>query len=297
MNTVTFEPLDSKFGRKVVGVDLRKLPEPDVLVQLTNALMQHKVLLFRHQNLTTQQYAEFGRAWSGRTRVDSFKEMHVPGFDDMNIIGNVGELFSDADYRNGAAFWHTDCAAEVNPDATTMLYCIHALPKDGETVIADMELAYRDLDVDTQVKIESLMAYHCYAGARPILGGKQDWEHGLTPVTEETQKNFPAPVSRPVVRKHSVTGRKGLYAPGGSIFQIEGIQDADAHELLWSLKEHATQDKYCYAHRYQVGDLIMWDNTSTMHYGKPVPAASGTNDRRLMHRMSPLGIPVGVSQI
>lgn len=297
MSLIAFKSLHQSFGKEVLGVNLQSKLKFDVLSKLTQALMDNKVLLFRDQNLNSEQLAEFGRAWSGRTRIDSFTEMHVPGYDDINVIGNVGELFADADYRNGAAFWHTDCAAENDPDATTMLYCIHALPENGETVLADMELAYFDLDDDIKNQIDELTARHCYAGARPILGGKQSWEHELTPVTEETERNFPAPVNRPIARTHSITGRKGLYAPAGSIFEVPGMPDREANELMFSLKVHATQDKYCYAHQYKPGDVLVWDNTSTMHYGKPVAAATGDHDRRLMHRISPLGIPVGVKSM
>ena len=291
MKNFSTTALSPHFGLSIKGVHLPVDLNENLITAFSKLLMEHKVLLLRDQQITPSEYADFGRQWTGKTRVDSFTEMHVPGYQDMNMVGNVGELFRDPGYRNGAAFWHTDCAAEPDPNAITMLYCIHALAKDGETVFANMQAAYEALDKKTKSEIENLTAHHCYAGAKPILGGREEWEFPLTPVTGETAENFPDPVVRPLVRAHSVTGAKSLYAPAGSAFAIEGMPHEDANALMHKLKLHAIQREFCYSHQYRPGDLIIWDNTSTLHYATPTNAATGEHDRRLMHRISPLGLP------
>ena len=213
MSNISFQPLPGQmgkqqFGMEVLGVDVAAGVEQSLLMEMAQVFVQQKVLLIRNQMLTTEQYAAFGRSWASTTRIDSFTEMHVPGFDDINIIGNVGPLFEDEAYRNGASFWHTDCAAEPDADATTMLYCLKAPANGGETVIADMQWAYDDLDQEIKTKIDPLIAHHCYAGAKPIIGGREIWEHPLTPVSEETAKNFPPAVTRPLVRPHTITSTK-----------------------------------------------------------------------------------------
>ena len=290
-HNINFHPLTTHFGAQASGLNIAQGVDESTLEVLAQALIEHKLLVIRNQNLSTEQYAKFGRAWTDKTRIDSFTEMHVPGYDDINIIGNVGEIFKDEGYRNGAAFWHTDCAAEVDPNAITMLYCIHALEKEGETVFADMAAAYQGLDSQTKNQIEHLEAWHCYAGAKPVLGGREPWEFSLTPVTEETSDNFPDPVKRPIVRRHSLSDTPCLYAPAGSAFAIEGMDNDDAFNLMLKLKRHAISEQYCYQHSYQPGDLVMWDNTSTLHLAKPTNAATGDHDQRLLHRISPLGLP------
>ena len=291
MLEVTKHLISKFFGLEIRGLDLSKNITKRTLTDLSRDLMEHKLLLLRAQNLSTEQFAHFGRGWSVKTRIDGFEEMTVPGFRDINIVGNVGKLYQDEGYRNGAAFWHTDCAAEPDANATTMLYCIHALEADGETVFADMEEAYRMLPVHIKQKIQGLNGLHCYAGAKSVLGGRESWEHPLTPVTEDTASQLPRPVLKPLVRKHSVTGRTGLYAPAGSMFQIEGMDDPEANELMQALKKHATDRRFSYKHYYQPGDLVIWDNSCTMHYAKPTDAATGDHDRRLMYRICPLGLP------
>ena len=284
-------PLTSGLGLEVAGLDIAAGLDESTISDLSRLIMDHKVLLFRSQSLTPEQYAKFGRSWCHTTRVDSFHEMHVEGFDDMNKVGNCGELFKDKGYRNGAAFWHTDCAAEPDPNALTMLYSIYAPASEGETVLADMEQAYDALDANAQEQIADVQAWHAYSGARTVLGGREKWEFPLTPVTDNTAANFPDPVQRPLVRCHSITGRKSLYSPAGSAFSIEGIAPDEAHDLMRKLKRHATQERFCYRHSWQVGDILMWDNSSTMHYASPTQYAQNEADRRLMYRMCPLGLP------
>ena len=154
-----------------------------------------------------------------------------------------------------------------------------------------MEAAYRTLPKKLKQQVQGLTGKHCYAGAKPILGGREEWEFPLTPVTDETADQFPPPVDKPVVRQHSVSGRSGLYAPAGSMFAIEGVQNDEAYQLMHSVKLHAIKNRYCYSHQYRPGDVVMWDNTNTMHYAKPSEAATGDHDRRLMHRICPLGLP------
>lgn len=291
MNDFVVKKLGKTFVAEIDDIDLSKPLSAKILHDLSHALMDHKVLVLRHQDLTTEQYASFARGWSDSIRIDSFTEMHVPGFSDMNMVGNYGELFKDDGYRNGAAFWHTDCAAEKDPNATTMLYSIYTPKNLGMTVFADMEAAYNELDPEAQSEYSELVVEHCYAGAMAILGGREDWEHELTTTTDETIENLPDPVQRPLVRTHSVTNRKALYAPAGSGFHIPGMAFDKADRLMRTLKRFATEPRFCYEHRYRPGDLVMWDNSSTMHFAQPVEAATGVDDRRLLYRMCPLGLP------
>ena len=186
VSDISLIPLPGAFGAEVRGVDIAAGLQTVDFPALASALMVHKVLLLRDQRLTTGAYAVFGRTW-GPTRIDGFTEMNVPGFDDVLKVGNTGQLLDQDAYRNGASFWHTDCAAEPDPNATTMLYCIHAPAQNGETIIADMQSAYDALDQVTRFEIADLMAHHCYSGTREVMGGREPWEHEIVPVTEKTE--------------------------------------------------------------------------------------------------------------
>ena len=290
MPELSLAPLPAPFGAEVHGIDLAGGVGADTLRALALAFVEHKALLFRDQDLSPDAYAALARSW-GTPRVDGFAERNVPGFDYMATVGNVGGVNVQEAYRNGASFWHTDCAAEADPNATTMLYCREAPAQGGETLIADMEAAYEALDEPTRREIEPLVAIHRYSGTGEIVGGREDWEHSLQPVSGETAKRLPPPARRPVARRHSVTGRKGLYSPAGSMVAIEGMAREPAHRLMRRLKLHALGEEFRYAHRYRPGDLLMWDNTSTLHFARPIGAPTSPHDRRLLYRIVPLGLP------
>ncbi len=290
MSELSLSPLPAPFGAVVHGVDLSRDLGADTLRALALAFVEHKALLFRDQALSPEAYAAFARAW-GVPRVDGFAERNVPGFDYMATVGNVGGVNAQEAYRNGASFWHTDCAAEADPDATTMLYCLEAPARGGETLIADMEAAYEALDEETRREIEPLVAVHRYSGTGEIVGGREEWEHPLQPVSEETARRLPPPARRPVARRHSVTGRRGLYSPAGSMVAIEGMAREASHRLMRRLKLHAIGEEFRYAHRYRPGDLLMWDNTSTLHFARPIGAPTDRHERRLLYRIVPLGLP------
>ena len=276
-------------GAEICGLDISAPIAPSTLRELAEAYVDHKVLLFRNQTLSPSALAEFAHCW-GTPRIDAFTDKNVPGFAEVSQVGNVGELLERDEYRNGASFWHTDCAAQANPDACTMLYCLHAPHTGGETILADMQAAYEALDRITQTDIDQVVVHHCYSGTRPIIGGREPWEGKLEPFDEKTESNLPAPAVRSLVRAHSVTGRKGLYSPAGSIFHVESMAQDQAHELIRRLKLHAIDDSFCYRHRYQPGDLLMWDNTATMHCATPVGTVAESGPR-LLYRVAPLGLP------
>ena len=290
MSELALTPLPGPMGAEVRGVDIARGVGAETRYALALAFVEHKILLFRGQDLPPVAYAAFARAW-GTPRIDGFAERNIPGFDYMSAVGNVGGVNVREEYRNGASFWHTDCAAEADPNATTMLYCLQVPERGGETVIADMEAAYEALDESTRREIEPLVAVHRYSGTGEIVGGREDWEHPLQPVTEETARRLPPPARRPVARRHSVTGRKGLYSPAGSMVAVEGMDPDPAHRLMRRLKLHAIADEFCYEHRYRPGDLLMWDNTSTLHCARPIGAPTGPEDCRLLYRIVPLGLP------
>ncbi len=290
MAALELHPLARTFAAEVRGVDLASGIDEATLEALAFAFVDHKVLLLRDQHMTAETFAAFARAW-GRPRIDGFAERNVAGYEDMSTVGNVGAVNEREEYRNGASFWHTDCAAEPDPDATTMLWCLEAPAEGGETLVADMEAAWEALDRETRQAIDTLVAVHMYSGTGEVLGGREDWEHPLQPVSEETARRLPPATRRPVARPHTVTGRRSLYSPAGSMVAIDGMEPEDAHRLMRRLKLHAIAGEFRYTHRYRPGDLLMWDNTRTLHSARPIGAPDHPSNRRLLYRIVPLGLP------
>mgnify|MGYP005634099475 CR=1 FL=1 len=291
MSDRRFAPLPAPFGVEGHGLDVAKGVDADDLLALAQALVEHKLVLLRGQTPTPEAYRAFAASW-GPPRVDGFAESNLAGFDDIGRVGNTGGVLEQEAYRRGAGFWHTDCAAEPEPNAITMLYCILAPRSGGETVVADLQAAYEALDDETRQRINPLMTRHVYSGTQPLLGGREDWEHELQPVSEETRARIPQGSRRPLVWRHAITGRKGLYAPAGSMVSIDGMTDGEAHVLMRRLKLHAIEERFCYRHKYRPGDILIWDNTTTTHCAGEVGPAVTEADQRLLYRICPLGLPL-----
>ena len=142
-----------------------------------------------------------------------------------------------------------------------------------------------------QARIETLSARHSYVGTQPSIDGREAWEYPLTTYADTSISNLPQGEVRPLVRRHSLTGREGLYAPAGSIIAIDGMTQAEAGRLVRQLKLHAVADEFCYRHKYQPGDVLMWDNSATSHCATPVRPAVSETDKRLLYRTVRVELP------
>jgi alpha-ketoglutarate-dependent 2,4-dichlorophenoxyacetate dioxygenase len=170
----------------------------------------------------------------------------------------------------GNRLWHSDSSFKVVPAKYSILHS-HSVPSSGgNTEFADMRTAYDALDAAIKKEIEDLICEHSQIFSRQQLG--------FTDFTDEERARF-APVRQRLVRTHPSTGRKSLFLAshaGG----ILGWPVPEARAFLRDLVEHATQRQFVYAHHWQVGDLVMWDNRRTMHRVRPYPAHEPRDMRR-----------------
>jgi alpha-ketoglutarate-dependent 2,4-dichlorophenoxyacetate dioxygenase len=140
-----------------------------------------------------------------------------------------------------------------------MLYARSIPPVGGNTEFTDLRAAWDTLAAPLQSRVRGLWAEHSILNSRRKIGIRE--------FTVEEAEAF-APVLRPLVREIPESGRTSLYL-AAHIGRIEGLAEEEASELLEALTSHATLPQFRYAHRWRVGDLVMWDNRCTMHRGMP----------------------------
>lgn len=281
---LSLEPLGGPFGRAVHGVDIRRGVAGRELRTLCDALYEHRLIVLKGQQCDEGQYIAFGRRW-GEPITHIFDDDRVPGHAALLTIGNTGEHQRDALIRNSSAYWHTDHAYQAEVATATMLYALKVPDIGGETRFADQKTAYDELDPATRRRIDGLEALHFYAAT-----AGRDGEHACAPLSEE-QAALAPPVRHRLVREHSVTGVKALYAVAGTAFTIEGLPDEEAQVLIAQLKAHATKEEFVYEHRYEVGDIAIWDTQATLHCGKPIGAPNGPGTERVLWRICVRGKP------
>ena len=273
------------FGAEIHGLDLAGDLPDSLMGEILDALYAHRIVVIKNQGLDEAQYLDFGRRL-GRPVAHALDHLRMPGWPEIEPIGNVNEKDRDAAVRNGAAFWHTDQSYEAEPASMIVLYALEMPEDGGETLIADMRSAWEDLDGDTRSRIGSLVVRHAYEAAR---GG--DGEERAIPVRSQEQRARLPAVRHYLAPPHPVTRARSLYAVTGFACGVEGMDDDEAGTLLDALKAHALRPRYVRRHRHEVGDVLLIDTLQTLHAALPSEFARGAHDSRLLWRLGIKGAP------
>lgn len=266
-------PMDGALGAEISGVDLSK-PLTDVQFDvIEKAFVEHLVLVFRGQPIDDAQHLAFASRF-GELEGHINRPTRHKTFDKVQVFSNVKADGSTLGYHpeKGTLVWHTDKSYVAEPSLTTILRSPEIAREGGDTLFANCQAAYDDLDDATKARIAPLKAVHSWKRSREKVGE--------TPATAEQIAAAP-PVEHPIARTHPATGRKAIYI-GSHTSHVAGMAEAEGVALLADLEAHATQDKYVYRHKWQVDDVIMWDNRGTMHCVTPYDAAK---EKRAIHRV------------
>src|SRR5215475_14396481 len=196
-----------------------------------------------------------------------------------NIVEN-GKPIGLADAGQG---WHTDMSYSRVIALANVLHAIK-VPRDesgrplGSTHFANMHAAYDDLPAAMKARLKDTTAVHDFNKFWDMM--RHDRGSTRPPLTPQQRAAKP-PVSHPVFLKHPITGRKVLYADPGYTVRINEFDSAESDRVLEELFTHQLQPKYQYAHRWSVGDVLMWDHIGTLHNAIP---DYGPAERRLIKR-------------
>jgi len=265
----TFTPLHPVIAAECSGVDIGQPLTAEQAAAIDAGMDKYAVLVFRQgAPLTTPQQTaftlNFGEQEPPYTQIQAAGGVRIaePGISDISNLAPDGGILARDDRKRlsglGNQMWHSDSSYKEIP-ARYSLLCAHVLPPEGgDTQFADMRAAYDMLDARMKARIEDLVCEHSRIFSKGALG---------IPFTEAELKAF-APVRQRLVRTHRVTGRKSLFLSSHA-GRILGMPVAEAQILLRELTEHATQREFVYSHKWRVGDLVMWDNRTTMHRARP----------------------------
>jgi alpha-ketoglutarate-dependent 2,4-dichlorophenoxyacetate dioxygenase len=260
-------PLHPHFVAEASGIDLTRPLSPEQVNEINAAMNQYAVLVWRRQPLTQQQQMQFASSFgtldTGLKRV--FKRQERLEYEEMIDISNVGadgQVVKRDAPKNLSNFanmlWHSDSSFQTPRAAYSMLSAVVLPSWGGNTEFADLRAAYDALPDRIKQEIQDLKAEHSALHTRLLLGDNA--------YTDEQKKAIP-PATWPLVTTHPGSGRKVLFV-GVHATHIIGWPVAEGRMYLHDLLEHATQREFVYTHEWQVGDLVMWDNRSTLHRGR-----------------------------
>lgn len=265
--------LTERIGAEISDIDLSRPISLEEFEDVGQALVANGVLVFRNQALPPAMHVDFASRFGHlvghivtRFSLDDYPEVTLIS----NVVNEQGEKIG-AD--RAGMIWHSDMSYFKRPMLGSMLYGVECPPQGADTEFASMFAACDALPATMRSQLEGRRGTHDYA-----------WHYAtyLThrpPLTQAEKAEAP-PVAHPALRTHPISGRKAVYVSEGLTRTMERMEESAGRRFVVEVSQFATQPQFVYRHKWQVGDLVFWDNRSTMHRATEFD----NKHRRLMRR-------------
>lgn len=261
------EDINPQIGSRVLNTK-EELLSGELTQDINELLERRGVLVFKQLHLTDDEQIAFTNRLGGNATEIGFQNKAVfPISLDKSVNREV------ADYLKGSLYWHIDGTMNAVPVRGSILTSKVLPTWGGDTEFANCYAAYDDLPAETKARIDTLRVVHTmwasqlYHTPEPTLEQLTNWQNQGQGKRE-----------LPLVWKHR-SGRKSLVL-GNTAHYVVGLKPEESARILHGLREIATSAPYHYAHKWEVGDSVMWDNTGTLHRAMAYDPDCG----RLLHR-------------
>jgi taurine dioxygenase len=258
--------LTPRFGAEVLSAE----PDP---AELRAALIEHKVLLLHLPDLTPDEHMALGRS-IGEIEVHAFFPNLGEGYEQVSVL--------DSNEGNTATMWHTDESFLPHPPMGTLTRALVMPPVGGDTLFADTASAYEALSAPMKRYIDGLEAWHDLGRIAQLRYRYGSGDADALAEALRTERR----TLHPIAREHPETGQTCIYVNPTYTTWIDGVPPAESDMILAHLQKHTTSEQFTYRHRWQVGDLLIWDNRSTQHM-----VLNDFAGHRRMERVSVVGDP------
>jgi taurine dioxygenase len=244
------------FGSEVTGIDVATATNAE-LADLAALYRKGSVMVVRGQTLTPDQLVRFGEAL-GALEDHTREQFTLPGYPTVYILSNKEVDGKRIGVHRDGMGWHTDGSYLRKPLDTTVLYALETPPEGADTLLADMHAAYEALDPALRDEVSPYQVLHSFVH----LIGQLDPE-ARSVVTAEQRERAPDVIHPLVLTRDG--GKKSFYLSNGSTKAILGMPEEEGRALVRELIKHATAEAHVYRHKWQPGDLLVWNNRYTMH--------------------------------
>lgn len=267
MNTFLINPLTGHFGAEIIG-NISTITNYTIL----GLLNIYAVLVFRNQTLSSNQFSIFAKTLGNPTLAHPVQE-------GLTLYPEILEVDSSKVGKN--AKWHTDVSYTLNPPSISILQAIKVPRVGGDTLFSDLQTSYTYLSFSIKKLVNNLEAVHkitplAYWG-EPFdennIDKQEKWELYQKSLTLNA-------VIHPVIRINPVTGEPNLFVNPGYTSHILNMSKIESEYLLRLLWEHSVKPEFTMRHKWAKGDIVLWDNTRTMHY-----AVDDYKEKRIMNRI------------
>lgn len=274
-------PLSGALGAEIRGVDLRQLQNAATIAALRNAWYENLVIVLRDQEISAedqQRFCGFFGDVGKRARPAAARNEPVGAPEGMMFVSNLrvdGKQIGSL--PDGEMQFHIDQCYVERPAMGTSLFAIEIPRAGGDTLFSNLYAVYESLPAAIKSRIEGRRAVHFYDYNSMV---RKTFDASRTDV-----KNY----AHPVVCTHPETGRKSLFVNRLMTGYIEGLEAQESEDILLQMFERIEQPDFVYAHKWRLGDILLWDNRCTAHARTDFDPA----ERRHMRRFTIQGdIPV-----
>lgn len=269
-------PFDAPLGAELTGLDLSEPLDDAAFARIHSAHLDHHVLVFRDQRITAQQQVDFSRRF-GPLQIHVLHQFQLAGHPEVLVVSNIrGADGQPIGLGDAGRYWHSDLSYAEKPSLGSMLHAQELPAEGGDTLFANMHLAWDTLPVALRSAVDGLQAEHSYLAKYEELRVANPWR----PKLSDEQVARVKPQVHPVVRTHPETGRKALFVSEHFTTRIVGVPADESEALLAQLFAHSVRPEHLYRHVWQAHDMVFWDNRSVMHLAAGCP----DHMRRRMNR-------------
>ncbi len=267
-------------GAEIAGLDLAGPLSAGQRSALDRLLAERGVLVFREQGLDARSFGRAVEETFGELLPQQLSQFTLPDFPIVGFVSNA-----DADRASGQRLvrgeqYHTDHSNHPAPPRATALFGVSVPRAGGDTQFSNVQAAYDELSAAMKARLERLASLHAFQSSRS--------PRRIATPTPEERARMPETV-QPLVATHPVTGRRGLYLNTARMEGIVGMGREEADAVIAELMERATDPRYEYRHKWRVGDVVIWDNTTVLHKANgDVPPG----ERRYLYRVMVRGTPL-----
>lgn len=261
------------------------------IAMLKKYLYKFKVLILKDQKLSEDNYERLINCL-GKPIPHVLENFAVPGHRNIikisNYIDAQGKQFGVLD---GGAYWHSDMSYKPQLGIATALYCISTPAQGGETHFIDSvyglsllmkeEIILRKLTTQTKNKLSNIKITHRFGNRRKVDDPVQPEQ-----ITSDSQRSQLTDVIHSFIERHPVTGEQSLFSIAGTGIKIDNLNADDSVNLLNEIEDYVSDNSRCYRHKYSKGDVVIWDNMTTMHKGYEINPTRNELDCRLLYRMN-----------
>ena len=265
--TLSTKPLHPKFGKIVEDVTLEDVDENYLYPEIRELFEKHSALLFSNQTFSEDTHIKFAQLFGPLENRDAMASKSDVKFEIPKVSNEDGDgsVFDENDLKTldlkGNMLWHTDSTFLPIPALANIIAAKVIPSSGGQTEIVSTRVALRDLPTEIYRKMEGRKIWHNVAHSRAKIDKNLSQ---LEKISRWKSQRWNSIFTNPV------TGEDSLYIASHS-YQIEGFDKEVSQELIDKVINFCTQEKYIYSHNWKKGDVLIWDERSTLHRGRPWP--------------------------